>query len=55
VDQAYSIPEANRSLDVGETALRRWFQQLKIERGGRTPVSKALTVEQKRIRSWKPG
>ena len=49
LDQGYSIPEASRSLDVGETALRRWVQQLKLERGGETPVSKALTVEQKRI------
>ncbi len=49
LDQGYSIPEASRSLDVGETALRGWVQQLKLERGGGTPVSKALTVEQKRI------
>ncbi len=49
LDQGYSIPEASRSLDVGETALRRWVQQLKLERDGGTPVSKALTVEQKRI------
>ena len=47
LDQGYSIPEASRSLDVGETALRRWVQQLKLERGGGTPVSKALTVEQR--------
>jgi len=49
LDQGYSIPEASRSLDVGETALRRWVQQLNLERGGGTPVSMALTVEQKRI------
>ena len=49
LDQGYSIPEASRSLDVGETALRRWVQQLKLERGGGTPVSKALTAEQSRI------
>jgi transposase len=49
LDQGYSTPEAGRSLDIGETALRRWVQQLKLERGGGTPVSKALTTEQKRI------
>ena len=49
LDQGYSIPEDSRSFDVGETALRRWVQQLKLERGGGTPFSKALTVEQKRI------
>ena len=49
VDQGYSIPEASRSLGAGETAFRRRIQQLKLERGGGTPVNKALTVEQKRI------
>ena len=37
------------SLDPGETALRRWVQQLELERGGGTPVSKALTAEHARI------
>jgi len=49
LDQGYSIPEAARSMDVGETALRRWVDQLKIERGGMTPTAKALTPEQQKI------
>jgi len=49
LDQGYSVTEASRSLDVGETALRRWVDQLRAERGGETPTSKALTPEQKRI------
>ena len=49
VDQGYSISDASRSLDVGETPLRRWVDQLRAERGGETPQSKALTPEQKRI------
>ncbi len=49
LDQGYSIPEASRSLDVGETALRRWVKQLKAEREGVTPKSKALTADQQRI------
>jgi len=49
VDQGYSMTEASRSLDVGETGLRRWVDQLKAERGGITPVSKALTPDQQRI------
>ncbi|MDL5386686.1 transposase, partial [Aeromonas hydrophila] len=32
LDQGYSVPEASRSLDVGETVLRRWVQQLQSER-----------------------
>lgn len=54
-DQGYSIPEASRSLDVGETAIRRWVHQPKAERGGETPVNKALTVEQKRIQELEAG
>ncbi|WP_448549297.1 IS3 family transposase [Thalassotalea fusca] len=49
LDEGYSIPQASRSLDVGETALRRWVQQLQKERGGETPQTKALTPEQKKI------
>ncbi len=30
-DQGYSVPEASRSLDVGETILRRWVQQRQFE------------------------
>ncbi|MGR1254924.1 transposase, partial [Aeromonas veronii] len=32
LDQGYSVPEASCSLDVGETVLRRWVQQLQSER-----------------------
>lgn len=49
LDQGYSVSEACRSLDVGETALRRWVGQLQQERTGVTPTSKALTREQQRI------
>lgn len=49
LDQGYSIAEAARSLDVGDTALRRWVDQLKIKRGGKTPTIKALTPEQQKI------
>jgi transposase len=49
VDQGYSVPEACRSLDIGQSALRRWVKQLEQERTGVTPTSKALTPEQQRI------
>ncbi|GLX91176.1 hypothetical protein Pfra02_37440 [Pseudomonas fragi] len=47
--QNYSFIEARRSLGVGESALRRWVDQLQKERIGITPQSKALTPEQQRI------
>lgn len=49
LDQGYSISEASRSLDVGETVLRRWIEQLQSERTGTIPISKALTPEQQKI------
>jgi len=49
LDEGYSVAEASRSLEIGQTALRRWLQQLQGERHGITPSSKALTTEQQRI------
>ncbi|OLQ83948.1 transposase [Photobacterium proteolyticum] len=49
LDQNYTITEASRAVDVGDTALRRWVEQLKEERNGTTPNSKALTPEQQKI------
>lgn len=49
LDQGYSLTEAARSLDLVESALRRWVNQLQSERGGATPASKALTAEQQKI------
>ena len=49
LDQGYSIAEASTSMGVGESALRRWVQQLAEERQGITPKGKAMTPEQQRI------
>lgn len=49
VDQGYSMAEASRAVDVGESALRRWVNQLRAEREGVTPTTKALTPEQQKI------
>ena len=49
LDQGYSFTEASRAVDVYENTLRNWAQQLRSERGGETPTSKALTAEQQRI------
>jgi transposase len=47
--QNYSYTDACRSLGVGESALRRWVSQLRLERSGVTPQSRALTPEQQKI------
>ena len=50
IEQGYTINEARLAVGVGETALRRWVDQLKFEYQGITPIgSKALTPEQQRI------
>ena len=51
LDQGYSVAQACRSLDVGESALRRWMKQLQNERGGVTPTSHAMTPEQQKIQA----
>tara|TARA_R110000850_G_scaffold253203_1_gene378438 strand:- start:157 stop:480 length:324 start_codon:yes stop_codon:yes gene_type:complete len=48
-DQGYSVIEASKSLGIGETALRRWVDQVRIECDGGTPKGKALTPEQQNI------
>jgi len=45
--------EASRSVGVGETVLRRWVQQLQMERQGVTPRGKAIMPGQQRIQELK--
>ena len=50
LEQGYSITEACEAMNVGQTAMRRWVEQLGQEHRGITPLkSKALTPEQRRI------
>lgn len=54
VDQDYTYKDACEAMGVGSTALRRWVEQLKAERGGTTPKrSPALTSEQQEIQKLK--
>jgi transposase len=50
LNQNYSFRDASRAVGVGDTALRRWVNQLEQERQGKTPLgSKALTPDQQKI------
>lgn len=50
LDKEYSVSDACEAMGVGPTALRRWVEQLRQERGGITPErSKAMTPDQQRI------
>lgn len=49
-DQGLSVADVCRSMDLGETAVRRWVQQYAAELGGEAGIGKPLTAEQQRIR-----
>lgn len=49
VEKGYTIREACQAIGVGETAMRRWVEQLQKERKGLTPKAKAMTADQRRI------
>ena len=49
LDKGYSIQEACHSLDIGETALRRWVQQLERERNGEQQKIQELEARVNRL------
>ena len=49
-DQGRSVSEVCRSLNLGETAVRRWVAQYEAELAGGSGMGKPLTAEQQRIR-----
>lgn len=40
-ERGYSVSQAYRELDIGETALRRWISQVKVDSQGYDHVIKA--------------
>jgi len=53
VDKGYTIREAATAMNVGHSSMDRWVAQLRKERRGETPVSKAMTPEQQEIQALK--
>lgn len=50
-ERGYSVPQACRELDIGETAFRRWLNQVQAEQQGYVLAgSKPISPEQQRIR-----
>jgi transposase len=49
-DQGLSVTDVCRSMDLGETMVRRWVKQYETELSGQPGVGKPLTAEQQRIR-----
>jgi len=54
LDQGYSCPEAAKSLDVGESLLRRWVTQLQLERGALRQPPKRSRRSSRPFRSFRP-
>ncbi|WP_038085621.1 transposase, partial [Thioalkalivibrio sp. ALM2T] len=50
VDDGLEVSVVCRDQDLGETAVRRWVDQLKAERAGQLGEGRPLTAEQQRIR-----
>ena len=48
-EQFYSVSQACKALEIGETDFRRWLSQYEEERSGLTPTAKAITEEQRKI------
>ena len=40
----------SQSVDIGQTAIRRWVTQVEAEQSGGSGIGNPLTVEQQRIR-----
>lgn len=50
LDQGYTQAQACEAMSVGASAMRRWIEQLRQERGGKTPAaSPAMTSEHRKI------
>ncbi|GGY29362.1 transposase [Paludibacterium paludis] len=49
-DQGLGVSDVCRSMDLGETAVRRWILQYESELLGKAWVGKPLAAEQQRIR-----
>ena len=49
-EQGLSIQNVSQSMDIGQTAIRRWLAQYSAEQSGHPGIGKPLTAEQQRIR-----
>ena len=49
-EQGQSIRNVSESMDIGQTAIRRWLAQFSAEQNGQPGIGKPLTAEQQRIR-----
>lgn len=49
-EQGLSVKHVSESMEIGQTAIRRWLEQYAAEQNGQPGIGKPLTAEQQRIR-----
>lgn len=49
-EQGLSVQHVSESMNIGQTAIRRWLTQYSAEQNGQPGIGKPLTAEQQRIR-----
>lgn len=49
-EQGLSVQCVSQSMDIGQTAIRRWLTQYQAEQNGQPGIGNPLTTEQQRIR-----
>ena len=49
-EQGLSVQHVSQTMDIGQTAIRRWLEQYSAEQNGQPGIGKPLTPEQQRIR-----
>ena len=49
-EQGLSVQHVSESMDIGQTAIRRWLEQYSAEQNGQPGIGMPLTAEQQRIR-----
>jgi transposase len=49
-EQGLSVQQVKQSMDVGESAIRRWVRQYDVEKSGQPGIGNPLTADQQRIR-----
>lgn len=52
-EQGQSIRNVSESMDIGQTAIRRWLTHVGAEQSSQPGIGKPLTAEQQRIRQLK--
>jgi transposase len=49
-EQGLTTTQVSQSMDIGETAIRRWIKQYDTEQSGQRGIGNPLTADQQRIR-----